>query len=153
MASVRLADDPERELRFLVACLINDQDAVGGAVSARSAGDGQLECCGAIRKRRQPLHRDLALRQHRGSDELGSSELADAERYRYGQRAKVRTGVRTRRRFPASLAHLTRHSMRVSCSHAVRSGGGRIRTYEGGANGFTARPLWPLGNSPAAGSV
>ena len=23
---------------------------------------------------------------------------------------------------------------------------GRIRTFEGGANGFTVRPLWPLGN-------
>ena len=28
------------------------------------------------------------------------------------------------------------------------SGGGRIRTSEGGANRFTAGPLWPLGNSP-----
>ena len=31
---------------------------------------------------------------------------------------------------------------------AQRYGGGRIRTSEGGANGFTARPLWPLGNTP-----
>ena len=28
------------------------------------------------------------------------------------------------------------------------NGGGRIRTSEGRANGFTARPLWPLGNTP-----
>ncbi len=27
-----------------------------------------------------------------------------------------------------------------------KSGGRRIRTFEGGANGFTVRPLWPLGN-------
>src|SRR6476619_2052427 len=32
-----------------------------------------------------------------------------------------------------------------------RSGGGRIRTSEGRANGFTARPLWPLGNTPRGG--
>ena len=30
----------------------------------------------------------------------------------------------------------------------ARYGGGRIRTSEGGANRFTAGPLWPLGNSP-----
>ena len=33
-----------------------------------------------------------------------------------------------------------------------RSGGGRIRTSEGRANGFTARPLWPLGNTPGDGN-
>ena len=34
-----------------------------------------------------------------------------------------------------------------------RSGGGRIRTSEGRANGFTARPLWPLGNTPWGGQL
>jgi hypothetical protein len=28
------------------------------------------------------------------------------------------------------------------------NGSGRIRTFEGDANGFTARPLWPLGYTP-----
>src|SRR5581483_6823694 len=32
-------------------------------------------------------------------------------------------------------------------------GGGRIRTSEGRANGFTARPLWPLGNTPRDGAL
>ena len=31
-------------------------------------------------------------------------------------------------------------------SRDEKSGGRRIRTFEGGANGFTVRPLWPLGN-------
>ena len=31
-------------------------------------------------------------------------------------------------------------------SRDSKSGGRRIRTFEGRANGFTVRPLWPLGN-------
>src|SRR5438874_12447331 len=43
---------------------------------------------------------------------------------------------------------------RVAAAVRIRdSGGERIRTSEGGANGFTARPLWPLGNSPGTRGI
>jgi hypothetical protein len=41
---------------------------------------------------------------------------------------EARTEARTRRTFPASPAHLTRSTMRVSLSQAGEDGGGRIQT-------------------------
>ena len=55
--------------------------------------------------------------------------------------------------FLTHLARMTLATMRLARIHAASNGGERIRTSEGRANGFTARPLWPLGNSPAAGAL
>ena len=64
---------------------------------------------------------------------------------------RARHGALTRvRRSPQS-----RHAraLRARADFAARSGGGRIRTSEGRANGFTARPLWPLGNTPRGAGI
>ena len=43
------------------------------------------------------------------------------------------------------LLFLTNNSNLQTLKNQIPGGEGRIRTSVGGANGFTARPLWPLG--------